>query len=217
MIRNLFLCSLVLVFASMAALSEAEAGLTINFDPNSNELFFSGEDSGTPDVTTAFIPDPNGGDFSFIEVDAFSISFGNVLGDFVPFDAINFLISPDISALTADGAGILGAFTSIPGEGLGSGISLGIAQLENGDFQTIIADETVRFDISNSGADALAFLASLDGTTVSRFTPFGIPEGRGFAEAHVNVLPVAGVPEPAAATLLALTGLTLSCRRRRRS
>ena len=214
MIRNLFLCSLVLVFASMAALSEAEAGLTINFDPNSNELFFSGEDSGTPDVSTDFV---FGGNFTVTEVNVFSISFGNALGDFVPFDAINFLISPDSSSLTADGAGILGTFTSIPGDGLGSGISLGIPQLENGESLTIIGNENVRFDISNSGADALAFLAGLDGTTVSRFTPFGIREGEGFAEAHVNVLPVAGVPEPAAATLLALTGLTLSCRRRRRS
>ena len=197
-------------------MSEAEAGLTINFDPNSNELFFSGEDSGTPDVTTAFTIDPNGGDFSFIPVDAFSLFFGNAI-EAVPFGAINLQISSGSSALTADGAAILGTFTSIPGDGLGSGISLGIPRLENGDPLTIIGDETVRFDISRSSADALAFLAGLDGTTVSRFTPSGTRAGTGFEEAHVNVLPVAGVPEPAAATLLALTGLTLSCRRRRRS
>ena len=212
MIRNL-LCSFVLVFASMAALSEAEADLIINFDPNSNELFFSGQDSGTPDVSIALVSD---GNYGIAEVEVFSISFGAAIGD-PPLDAINFQIPPGSSALTADGVGILGTFTSIPGVGFDSGITLGIPRLENGELVTIIGNEDVRFDISRSGADDLAFLASLDGTTVSRFTPFGIPEGRGFAEAHVNVLPVAGVPEPAAATLLALTGLTLSCRRRRRS
>ena len=216
MIRNL-LCSFVLVFASMAALSEAEADLIINFDPNSNELFFSGQDSGTPDVTTAFAVDLSGGDFSFIEVDTFSIFFGNATED-VPFNAINLQISSGSSALTADGAAILGTFTSIPGEGLGAGISLGIPRLENGELLTITGDEDVRFDISSSDADALAFLASLNGTTVSRFTPFGgTRAGTGFEEVRVNVLPVVAVPEPAAATLLALTGLTLSCRRRRRS
>jgi len=211
MIRNL-LCSFVLVFASMAALSEAEADLIINFDPNSNELFFSGQDSGTPDVSIALVPD---GNYGIAEVEVFSISFGAAIGD-PPLDAINFQIPPGSSALTADGVGILGTFTSIPGVGFDSGITLGIPRLENGELVTIIGNEDVRFDISRSGADDLAFLASLDGTTVSRFTPFGIPAGTGFEEVRVNVLPVA-VPEPAAATLLALTGLTLSCRRRRRS
>lgn len=211
MIRNL-LCSFVLVFASMAALSEAEADLIINFDPNSNELFFSGQDSGTPDVSIALVSD---GNYGIAEVEVFSISFGAAIGD-PPLDAINFQIPPGSSALTADGVGILGTFTSIPGVGFDSGITLGIPRLENGELVTIIGNEDVRFDISRSGADDLAFLASLDGTTVSRFTPFGIPAGTGFEEVRVNVLPVA-VPEPAAATLLALTGLTLSCRRRRRS
>lgn len=211
----------------MAALSEAEAGLTINFDPNSNEVFFSGEDSGTPDVSTAFAETPNGG---LTSVFVFDITFGN----FLLGETFSFQIPTDSSALTADGAGIPGTFTSVSGEG--SGISLGLS-LENGDLLTITGDEDVRFDISSAGEDTLAFLASLNGTTVSRLAPIetdffivggeitptetalvGKPSAStGFEELHVNVLPVAAVPEPAAATLLALTGLTLSCRRRRRS
>jgi len=168
-----------------------QAGLTLNVGPTSGDLFFTGTDSGTPDFGLTAIGEAYFVNFQLGNGGFLSTDFGSLSG------AVNGASNVELFAGTTAPDGPLdelflqltlssGGQQTLTGTGLGAVVSA--------------------FD----NADSVAFLQSLDGQTLTRVTD----SGTGFESLHI--VSTNTVPEPGSLTVLALAGLSLVARRRRR-
>lgn len=186
--RNLFLSSLVLAFMCVAV--PVQAGLTLNV-PTSGDIFITGTDSGTPDSAftfngSAFVVDFQLGSGGFLSTD-----FGSLSG------AVNGASNVELFA-----------GTTVPGGPLDE-LFLQLT-LSSGGQQTLTGTGPGAFVSAFGNADSIAFLQTLGGQTLTRVTD----TGTGFESLHI--VSTNTVPEPGSLTVLALAGLSLVARRRRR-
>ena len=195
--RNLFLSSLVLAFMCVAV--PVQAGLTLNLDPTTQEVFFTGSSSGTPDRV--------GGGF-FGDVPAFS--FQTTPGSFFAVE------SPFLSGNLVSGVRSVQLFTGGANPGTATDIFLRFdlnTSLQQTPTGTGTRVDTTNFVFTNSASFPL--LLSFAGQTLNRVpTPNSNTTGEGFESVHI--VSTNAVPEPGSLTVLALAGLSLVARRRRK-
>lgn len=194
--RNLFLSSLVLAFMCVAV--PVQAGLILNVGPTSGDLFFTGTDSGTPDF--GFTAD--GGE-------DYVVNFR--LGDG------NFLISDSssLSGAVNGGSGVtLLAATTGPAGPLDE-LFIQLA-LSSGGQQTLTGTGPGASVSAFSNPDSFAFLQTFTGQTLTRVIDSNTGSSTGTGFESLQIVSTNTVPEPGSLTVLALAGLSLVARRRRR-
>ena len=192
--RNLFLSSLVLAFMCVAV--PVQAGLTLNV-PTSGDIFITGTDSGTPDSAftfngSAFVVDFQLGSGGFLSTD-----FGFLSG------AVNGASNVDLFAGSTAPDGPLDELflqLTLPGDGQ----------------QTLTGTGPGAFVSAFGNADSFAFLQTLGGQTLTRVIDSNTGSSTGTGFESLQIVSTNTVPEPGSLTVLALAGLSLVARRRRR-
>ena len=182
--RNLFLSALVLAFMCVAV--PVQAGLTLNVDATTGEVFFTGTDFGTPDSNSRL---------------SFQSTPGNLFNAGTPF------LNPSLINGVNEPVQLFTAGNTFDGPIEEVIVNL---TLPNNLF-TLLTGSGERVN-STLGDLSLAALTSFNGQSIPR-----VSSGTGFEELHiVDVNAPAAVPEPGSLTVLALAGLSLVARRRRR-
>jgi len=184
----------------------AEAQLILNIDPNTDELFFTGTDSGTPDTFTVNLPGAT--------ISLSGIEFG-APATFSEGASAEIFLSTVVSA-TGSNSTSNARFSADPSAGGATNFQLRFANTS----QTTLTGNSVRNSLSgiNLPPSFLDHLATLDGVVLPRIAfqgDFSGVQGTGFESISINVLESTAVPEPSSLAVLALTGLTLVGRRRR--